>query len=260
MEKVKIEELLAKYNEGLADPSEIKQLEQLIEEGEVELTQLRELSKLDEQLMNSESPSPSLRADDAFYTMLAKEKQKQKRSAFAFQLPDWNILLPRLAFASVLLIAGFAGGYLIRSSSQKPEVQQLTKEVSDLKEMMMLSLLEKESATERLKAVSLTNDMDHVSTKVTEALFQTLNNDNNVNVRLAALEALKPYVKESEVRMKLIQSIAMQDSPLVQVEMAQLMAAMQEKRSVKELQKLLDSDKTPKEIKTKLKESIEVLI
>jgi len=261
MEKSRIEELVGKYNEGLADPAEVKLLEQLIEEGEVELTQLRELNKLDEQLMKVEMPSPSMRANDAFYSMLAEEKKKQRKSAFAFQLPDWNVLLPRLAFASVLLIAGFAGGYwLQRPASVTPDVAQLTQEVSDLKEMMMLSLLEKESATERLRAVSLTNEMDKVSDKVTDALFQTLNSDDNVNVRLAALDALKPYVKDSAVRMKLIQSIAKQDSPLVQVELAQLMATIQEKKSVKELQKLLDSDKTPKEIKTALKESIEVLI
>ncbi len=132
--------------------------------------------------------------------------------------------------------------------------------MSDLKEMMMLSMLEKESATDRLRAVSLTSDMTTVSDKVTDALFKTLNNDNNVNVRLAALEAIKPYVKDSNVRKQLVMSIGQQDSPLVQVELAQLMVIIQEKKSVKELQKLMDSDRTPKEIKSKIKESIEVLI
>ena len=76
----------------------------------------------------------------------------------------------------------------------------LGQEVSDLKELMMLSLLEKESATERLKAVSLTQEMDQASQKVTSALLQTLNNDDNVNVRLAALDALKPYSSDGNVR------------------------------------------------------------
>jgi hypothetical protein len=39
-----------------------------------------------------------------------------------------------------------------------------------------------------------------------------------------------------------------------------LMVAIQEKKSVKELQKLIDNDRTPKEIKSKIKESIDVLI
>src|SRR6188768_882948 len=91
-------ELIAKYNEGLADPSEIKLIEQLIESGEMDLTQLHELSLLDEQLMKMEAPSPSLRLDDQFHAFLAKEKRKQRKGNFSFVMPDWSVLLPRLAF------------------------------------------------------------------------------------------------------------------------------------------------------------------
>lgn len=266
MEKNRIDDLVAKYNEGLADPSEIKTIEQLIEDGQVELTQLRELASLEEQIIKTEGPSPSLRVDDQFYAMLADEKRKLQ-NGFSFQLPDWNILFPRLAFAAGLLIVGFMGGYWWQDlpvyqppGMGNPEVKQLTRQVGELKEMMLLSLLEKESASERLRAVGLTNEMDKVSDKVTQALFQTLNHDTNVNVRLAALEALTPYVRQSDVREGLIRSISQQDSPMVQVTLAELMAAIQEKKSVNELQKLMDSDKTPKEVKGRIKKSIDVLI
>jgi len=261
MKKSEIEELVAKYNEGLTDPSEARLLEQLIEEGKVELSQLHELGTLEEQLLKSEEAAPSLKMDDAFYTMLAEEKRKTRKSAFRFSLPDWNVLFPRLAFATVLIVVSFAGGFFLqRPSPGSEDVSRLTQEVSDLKEMMMLSLLEKESATERLRAVSLTNEMSEVSDKVTNALFETLNNDESVNVRLAALEALKPYVRDGNVRKKLVVSIGKQDSPLVQVELAQLMVELQEKKSVKELKKLLENDRTAKEVKTKIRESLEVLI
>lgn len=262
MEKWEIEELIAKYNEGLTDPSETKLLEQLIEDGQVELTQLHVLSKLETQLLNRAEAIPSLKMDDAFYGMLAEEKRKERKGAVRFQLPDWSMLLPRLAFATVLIAAGFAGGYFMQRSSatERPDVSRLTQEVSNLKEMMLLSMLEKESATERLKAVSLTSEMNEVSDKVTSALFETLNNDESVNVRLAALEALKPYVRNGDVRKKLVLSIGKQDSPLVQVELAQLMVELQEKKSVKELKKLLENDQTPNEVKSKIRESIEVLI
>lgn len=259
MEKNRVEELVAKYNEGLADPSEIKTIEQLIEDGQIELTQLRELASLEDQIMKTEGPSPSLRVDDKFYTMLTDEKRKLEKG-FSFQLPVWNVLFTRLALAAVLLILGFVGGYWLQRPPVNPEVQQLTQQVGELREMMLFSLLEKESASERLRAVGLTNEMDKVSDKVTQVLFQTLNHDTNVNVRLAALEALTPYVKRSDVREGLVRSISQQDSPMVQVTLAELMAAIQEKKSVNELQKLMDSDKTPKEVKGRIKKSIEVLI
>ena len=258
MERNRIDELVAKYNEGLADPSEVKLLEQLIEEGTLELTQLHELASFDEQLMKNEGPLPSMRVNDQFYSMLAEEKRKIKKGFFSFHFTEWNVFLPRVAFTVALIVVGFAGGYLL----QRPaggDVQQLTQQVGELKEMMMLSLLEKESASERLRAVSLTNDMNEVSEKVTAALFQTLNHDPNVNVRLAALEALKPYVRQSDVREGMIRSISQQDSPLVQIMLAEVMVAIQEKKSVGELQKILDNDRTPTDVKSKIKKSIEVL-
>ncbi len=109
METRQIEELIAKYNEGLADPSEVKLIEQLLEAGEVELTQLHELNLLDEQLLKLEEPSPSIRLDDQFYSLLSDEKKKQRKGSFSFAMPDWNALFPRLAFASIILIAGFIG-------------------------------------------------------------------------------------------------------------------------------------------------------
>ncbi|HWA33148.1 MAG TPA: HEAT repeat domain-containing protein [Cyclobacteriaceae bacterium] len=260
MEKNRIDELVAKYNEGLADPSEIRTLELLIEEGRLDLTHLHNLDALDKQIMEAEVPVPSMKLNDKFYAMLADEKKKSSRK-FSFQLPEWSYLMPRLAVLATMLLVGFAGGYFLqRPATSSGEVAQLQDQIGELKEMMMLSLLEKESASERLRAVSLTNDMAQASDKVTKALLETLNHDPNENVRLAALEALTPYVSQSAIRMALIRSIANQESPVVQVSLAELMVAIQEKKSVGELQKLMDSDKTPADVKKEIKKSIDVLI
>lgn len=260
MEPNKIDELVAKYNEGLTDPSEVLQLEQLLEEGKVELTQLRSLETLDNQLFAIEPPATSLAMDDKFYAMLAKAKKKESAS-FSFSMPSWSWLAPRLAFSAGLIVAGFAAGYVFNNNgSNDSDVKLLTAQVAELKETMMLSLFEKESATDRLKAVSLSTEADQLSQKVTQALFQTLNNDPNVNVRLAALEAITPYSRDGKVREQLIRSIGKQDSPLVQMAMAELMGMLQEKKSVSEFEKILKNERTPVEVKNKIKESINVLI
>ncbi|MBX2916042.1 MAG: HEAT repeat domain-containing protein [Cyclobacteriaceae bacterium] len=252
MENKAVQELIAKFNEGLADPSEVQLLEQLLEAGKVHLNQLTDLNQLYNQVVLLENAQPDLSVDDRFYKMLASEAQNGKAPVIP--------LYQRMAIAAGLLVCGFMIGYLLQSDSGKKEVTALSEQVLDLKEMMMLSLLEKESATQRLKAVSLTNEMDQVSDKVTEALFVTLNTDENVNVRLAALDALKPYVKSNKVRSGLIASISKQDSPLVQVALADLMVKIQEKKSVEALKQILEKDETPKEVKSKISESIEVLI
>ena len=121
----------------------------------------------------------------------------------------------------------------------------------------MLSLLEKESATDRLKAVSLTEQMDQASKQVTSALLQTLNNDENVSVRLAALDALRPYSKDGQIREALVRSIAQQKSPLVQVALAELMAELQEKGAIDAFKGILEDGETPSDIKKKIRENIQ---
>ncbi len=79
-------------------------------------------------------------------------------------------------------------------------------------------------------------------------------------MRLAALDALTPYVKDNTVRAELVRSISKQDSPLVQVALAELMGQIQEKRSVGEFNKILKGNKTPQEVKKTIREKIQVLI
>lgn len=258
MEMEKIQELILKYNSQQATAEEIGTIEKLIGEGAISMDELQDIDMLENQISRVEFPSPSSGLDDSFYDMLAREKRS--RTGFSWRgFFSWPDLAPKLAFASFTLILGVAIGYLIKPDPNGKEIATVTQEVKQLREMMMLSLLEKESATERLKAVGLTQDMDEASSKVTGALIQTLNEDTNVNVRLAALEALKSYVNDSHVREELIRSIARQESPLVQIALAELMASFQVKSSVKELQKIIQSDKTPDDVKTRIKQSIDVL-
>jgi len=258
MDHNKIQELISKYNEGVAEPSDVLQLEKLIADGVVELTQLHELAALDGGIDRVVSPTPSQETDRAFYKML-KARKKNRLKAIRFGGVAGS-LFSRWIAVSFLLVIGFMVGQVFQKQTEKSEVKVLADEVTSLKEMMMISLLENESATDRLKAVSLSEEIKGPSQKVTEALFKTLNEDPSVNVRLAALEALRGYSKSPAVREGLVKSIARQQSPLVQVALAELMAALQEKSSVKELKKVLEQKQTPKEVKQRIKESINVLI
>jgi hypothetical protein len=260
MEK-RVQELILKFNTQQLNADEQREIEKLVESGAIDLSELESVTTLQNAFDRIEYPQPSQDMDDRFYQMLALEK-KSGRSFSWDGFFSWSFLAPKLAIASVTLLIGFAAGYFLRpsSGSNSVEMTALTQQVTDLKEMMLLSLLEKESATDRLKAVSLTNDLDQASVKVTGALLQTLNEDENVNVRLAALDALKPYAKSGAVREELIRSIARQESPLVQVALAEMMAELQVKSSVKEFEKILQSEQTPADVKKKIKESIQILI
>jgi hypothetical protein len=255
------QDLIHKFNAQQLTGKERTELESLIESGEIGIEELASVAEFEKAIKKIEFPEPSRDLDDQFYQMLAL--QKRSKGTFSWsKFFAWEEFAPKFALAAVMLVIGVTVGYLVRPSvnTGQNDMQTLTQEVVNLKEMMMLSLLEKESATERLKAVSLTEDMNDASSKVTNALIRTLNEDENVNVRLAALDALHPYAKNSDVRQALIKSIEKQNSALVQIALAEFMVAIQEKSSVKEFEKIIESERTPAEVKSKIKESIKILI
>jgi hypothetical protein len=262
MDRQHIEWLISQYDHEDATDAEREELEALLETGVIDPDDFPTLSALREQLEIAQVAVPSTRLDERFYEMLLREKKALHPTDWTAFF-SWPLLAPRVALASAALIVGLAAGYMLRTSGKASgdrKIDALSQQVSDLQEMMMLSLLEKGSATERLKAVNLTQQMTDASHKVTNALLQTLNHDENVNVRLAALEALKPFAAEGDVRAALVRSIGNQESPLVQIAMAELMVALQEKSAVQAFEKIVESDNTPPEVRKKIKESLHILI
>lgn len=172
---------------------------------------------------------------------------------------------PNLAFSIILLVIGLTTGYLLHRPGQtivaySKQIDSLSSQVSEMKQLMMLALLQDPSASQRIRAVSYTEDMSSVNRKVIDALFTTLNEDQNVNVRLATLEALVNLAEEPMVREGLVRSINLQESPVMQSAIADIMVKLQEKSSVQSLQKLLSKKDLNKMVKTKIENSIQKLI
>lgn len=259
---MKKQELIKKYHQEGLNASETQQLEQFLEQGEIALEELKDMQQLKQQLdFTVEPPTTSLR--HRFYQHLATEKAKQEKSNpwEQVQLFWQKLLANRVAFGAMMLLIGFGLSWWLHGSQiDHPQIAQLAEELSETREMMMLTMLEQESTTDRIRAVNLTKDMTEVSDQVTDALFETLNKDDNVNVRLVTLEALLPYTNDPKVREGLVHAIQYQNSPLVQIALAEVMVALQEKSSINELKGLLQQEEMPIEVKEKIEESIEVLL
>jgi HEAT repeat protein len=76
-----------------------------------------------------------------------------------------------------------------------------------------------------------------------------MNEDPNTNVRLAALEALGKFKHEASVRRVLIESLAKQNDPVVQISLIQMMVDMKEKSIIGELEKLTQQKEILKAVK-----------
>jgi len=144
--------------------------------------------------------------------------------------------------------------------SEKQQLKVLADQVHEMREMVMLALLENPSASERIRGVSYASDIKTINKNVLDALFSTLNNDPNSNVRLITLDALTRYADVPAVRRGLVQSILQQGSPLVQAAMADVMLRLQEKKAVQPLKELLEQKDLNEMVRTKIKQTLTRLI
>ncbi len=259
-------ELVADYLAGKLSQQEKEELTTYIQQGLISEEEIKGLEKIYRQLGEVSMLEPSEKMRAAFYKSLEKQKRSQANgSVFQRFLDDStfkiSLSLKQLAFGVTVLLLGILLGYSL-SPTEKYEDRLgiLSSEVREMRELMMLTMLEQPSAIERLKAVNISQEMDETTQKVTDALLQTLNRDENVNVRLAALDALMRYTSQPTVREGLTASIQHQESPLVQIALAEAMVKLQEKSSVQPLEELLKRDDLNEDVAKKIKQSIQTLI
>jgi hypothetical protein len=217
-------------------------------------------------------PEPSEEMQANFESILSNYKErlvvkKNPISEWINKLREYWLMQaqPRLAFSLLLVAFGIIGGYILHQPGQTAisynrQIDSLSSQVSEIKQVMLLSLLHDPSASQRIRAVSYTDEIQNVNLKVIDALFTTLNEDPNVNVRLSTLEALVKLSGEPRVREGLVRSIELQDSPIMQSAIADVMVKLQEKSSVQSLQKLLSRKGLNKMVKLNIEKSIQKLI
>ncbi len=255
--------LIMDYLEGRWDDQKEAQLQQLLASGEISQEELADWQMLYQESRQLPTPAPSGKLRENFYTMLGSWDQSPSLSWWQRILQPFNtsIRVSQLVTAALLLFIGIAVGFWL-SPTQRYESQigQLSSEVQQMREAMVLTLLEQPSAMQRLKAVSISTDLSSSTEKIHHALLRNLNEDPQVNVRLAALEALLPYAHDSLVRQGLVQSIAQQNDPLMQIALAQIMVELQEKQAVDPLLDLLKKENLNQDAQQTIEQSLEILI
>ena len=217
-------------------------------------------------------PEPSENMRAGFDSILSNFKEelvakKNPVSEWLTKLTEYWLrqAQPRLAFSLLLVAIGLFCGYILHqpgqtATSYNRQIDSLSSQVSEIKQVMMLSLLQDPSASQRIRAINYTEDIGSVDLKVISALFTTLNEDPNVNVRLATLDALVKLAGEPKVREGLVRSIDLQDSPLMQSAIADAMVKLQEKSSVQSLRNLLNKKGLNQMVKINIEKSISKLI
>jgi HEAT repeats len=172
---------------------------------------------------------PGGRVRDRFYEMLGAYRHGLASVELRKTRPWWQLGW-QIAAAAALLAAGLVIGYGMRGSGQPPaEVSQLREEVASMRQLVALSLMQQQSASQRLRGVSWAYQAEPSDREVLGALVSAVNHDTNVNVRLAAVDALRRFAASPETRRAVVEALPSQTTPLVQVALIDLLVDFKER-------------------------------
>jgi hypothetical protein len=201
-------------------------------------------------------PSPEMRV--RFYQMLEayeagrRETIVRPKAAAHHGFFSW-FQQPVFQFAAglAMLAIGVAIGQYAMSPGRAAggagsEVAQLRGEVQNMRQLVTLSLLQQQSAADRLQGVTWSYRVPPSDTEVLSALLNTVNHDPSVDVRLSAVDAIKAMSSSPIARRGLVQALAKQTSPLVQIAIVDAIVDLKDKQAVSAIQvQLAKSDVEP---------------
>lgn len=178
------------------------------------------------------------------------------RAAWSVRVgPAWQ-----LAAAVLLAVAGFAAGRSWPDVSHQTAIAEMRGELHGMRQMVALSLLRQESASERLQGVTWSSSMEQPGAAVMGALVDTLRHDANVNVRLAAIDALRQYGTDGRARDALVQALPGDPSPLVQIALIDAVVALKERRSADALRALSSGVETNQVVRQRARRGLQQLL
>ena len=243
-----VEHLLAYVNGTLDDATFRRVKEHLAACGDCR-QECEALAALWNELGRSPEEQPAASLEKNFHHMLRVYEQGLRHAGLIAERQRGKGYLHRmffgrpalqLGFAVVILAIGLLLGYSLDGSGRNSrEMAELHEEVRGLRNLLTVSLLHQESASERLKGVSWSSRLEGRDPDITAALVNTMKHDRNVNVRLAALDALTRDIGSTDVRREIIHTLPQQTSPLMQIALADVLVQLNDKDSREVLQQVL---------------------
>jgi len=222
-------------------------------------SEIEELSAVWTRLGVIPREQPSGRLRESFYAMLEEAKRTADaetagrgrgrfreflRGLAAFRKPSFVY-----AFSLALLVVGVGAGYVLREAGTAGRTAAVHRELQDMRRTIALSMLDRPQASDRIEGVGWSTQLDSPDRKTLQALVDTLDGDPNVNVRLAAVDALYLFRNDPGVKDSLVRSLGKQASPIVQVALIDLLVEIREARAADALRKLLGEARLSPEVK-----------
>lgn len=213
--------------------------------------------------IEDELPGDDLKLD--FYNMLENEKENiintNHKNIKRSEKNSGAYFIRYAAAAIIFLSIGFFTGHGIQLRNyQNTEIAALRRELSNMQQTATMASLSQPTASQRLKAINTINEQLRFDEKTINVLITTFKSDENINVRMAAANALANYPDVEDVRTAFIEALETESDPALQITLISLLTQIQDERAKKAFEKILDNENTIPVVKEQVKEGLKVFI
>jgi len=230
----------------------------------------RQINKLDAEIHSIENIQPPGEMDEDFYTMLEEQRRiikpdfivEERAAGFWSKFFGvWSATpLIQVAAGVIILIGGiFIGTNFGSEKKTKPDITKIQEEFFEMKEMLMYSLIENESPSQRIKAVNFTEEIESPDDKLLDLLIKTLNDDDNLNVRMASAYALGNFNEINKVKEAFIYALENETDTGMQIILINLLVQAGDKKAIKSLNKMLENNTIPPLVRDRAEKALQKL-
>jgi len=128
------------------------------------------------------------------------------------------------------------------------------------KKLLALSLLQQNSASDRIKGVNISLHETNMDDQILNALIDRMNLDKNINVQLKAIEGLVQFGENKIVITAFIKALTNQKSPEVQIAIIEALVTLKVKDAYPQFQEILRDKETIDAVKNSAASGLEVLL
>ncbi|MFC1650525.1 HEAT repeat domain-containing protein [Candidatus Latescibacterota bacterium] len=265
----KFTELIPDFLAGYLDSDTKEQIASHIKECTNCKSELEQFETTWEKLgeLPENEPGPALREN--FYSMLETYQHgmnysRQPSLSWSEKLGQlFDAVWPKqpafqMAIALLFMISGLLAGLSIKTGEfSREELASMKQEISETRQLVTLSLLSQPSAIDRLEGVNMVSQTSGSNEELISALLTILNSDQNVNLRMAAVDKLYLFSGKQEVRDELVKSLSTQMSPLVQISLIDVLVELREKSALETFERISEDQYVLEPVKKHARKGIE---
>ncbi len=258
MEKSELRSMLIDYLDGNLDSAKTSWIEDKIENDKSVALEYEEMKELMGLMDRRSEKIPDNSLESGFFSMLDDEiiALEDTLMALGDQIDKGEAKVVGLKIthfwqvAAAVLLVGF--GTLIGMSimDNNSKLEQISAELKENKKMVIDALENTGgSPLNRIKGVNASLEIAEPDAEIIDALIDRMQNDDNTNVRLAAIEALINFMDEPKVNEAFIAGLVDQKVPIVQITLINILVKMKEKKALKNMQKIIEDKESMNTVK-----------